>query len=75
MLRDLSAVQDDLLVKLLSGWMDNADSNSQEIDRGVSDSLEGKSIARSSAMKLPDLTIRERKAPCKHFFWKTFTAC
>ncbi|KAM4650538.1 somatostatin-2-like [Discoglossus pictus] len=73
--QELSAVQEDLLLKLLSGWVDNADSNSLEMDREISDPLESKMIPHSSSIKFPHVSIRERKAPCKHFFWKTFTAC
>ncbi|XP_075459219.1 somatostatin-2-like isoform X1 [Ascaphus truei] len=69
---ELGALQQDLL-KLLSGWMDSPDSNSLEMDREAS--VEDKLVPRSSSMKFPRLYPRERKAPCKNFFWKTFTMC
>ncbi|MEE6485203.1 hypothetical protein FKM82_014206 [Ascaphus truei] len=70
--QELGALQQDLL-KLLSGWMDSPDSNSLEMDREAS--VEDKLVPRSSSMKFPRLYPRERKAPCKNFFWKTFTMC
>ncbi|KAM4703414.1 cortistatin [Rhinophrynus dorsalis] len=73
--QDLSAIQEDLLLKLLSGWIDSTNSNSLELDRGDSDNWESKMIPRSSLIKFPYLSPRERKAPCKNFFWKTFTLC
>nr|DBA16548.1 TPA: hypothetical protein GDO54_003930 [Pyxicephalus adspersus] len=74
--QDLSAIQEDLLLKLLSGWTDSRESNSMEVERNVErnipDPLEPK---MAPSVKFPHLSLRERKAPCKHFFWKTFTMC
>ncbi|XP_073457473.1 somatostatin-2 [Aquarana catesbeiana] len=70
--QDLNAIQEDLLLKLLSGWTDSRESNLVEVERSVPDPPEPK-IAPS--VKFPRLSLRERKAPCKNFFWKTFTMC
>ncbi|XP_063292358.1 somatostatin-2-like [Pelobates fuscus] len=75
--QELSAMQEDLLLKLLSGWADTVESNSLEMDRGASDVVDNNVIPRSSSAKFPHILPREhdRKAPCKNFFWKTFTVC
>ncbi|KAM4014862.1 somatostatin-2-like [Anomaloglossus baeobatrachus] len=67
--QDLGKIQEDLLLKLLSGWTDSTESNSLEMERAAPDSLDSKLI--------PSLKFQrhERKAPCKNFFWKTFTLC
>ncbi|XP_040182869.1 somatostatin-2 isoform X1 [Rana temporaria] len=70
--QDLNAIQEDLLLKLLSGWTDSRESNLVEVERSVPDPPEPK-IAQP--VKFPRLSLRERKAPCKNFFWKTFTMC
>ncbi|XP_069804447.1 somatostatin-2-like [Dendropsophus ebraccatus] len=67
--QELGKMQEDLLLKLLSGWTDSAESNSQEMERAAADNLDAKLIP---SLKFPQ---RERKAPCKNFFWKTFTLC
>ncbi|XP_018414530.1 PREDICTED: somatostatin-2 [Nanorana parkeri] len=70
--QDLSAIQEDLLLKLLSGWTDSRESNLVEVERNAPEPLQPK-IA--PPVKFPRLSLRERKAPCKNFFWKTFTMC
>ncbi|XP_053307810.1 cortistatin [Spea bombifrons] len=69
--QDLGAMQKDLLLKLLSGLMDHP----PEADAEASDPVEPNAIPHSPSMKFPHLPPRERKAPCKNFFWKTFTVC
>ncbi|XP_069599205.1 cortistatin [Ranitomeya imitator] len=66
--QDLGKIQEDLLLKLLSGWTDSTENNSLEVERGAPDNLDTKLIP---SLKFP----RERKAPCKNFYWKTFTLC
>ncbi|KAM8927223.1 somatostatin-2-like [Pelodytes ibericus] len=73
--QELNVLQEELLLKLLSGWADNADSNSLETDRGASETNDNTVLHRALSVKLPHLSPRERKAPCKNFFWKTFTVC
>uniref|UniRef100_A0A8C5Q1C2 Somatostatin/Cortistatin C-terminal domain-containing protein n=1 Tax=Leptobrachium leishanense TaxID=445787 RepID=A0A8C5Q1C2_9ANUR len=73
--RELGTIQEDLLLKLLSGWAENVESNSLEMDREASDTAENNIIPRSPGAKYPHLPTRTRKAPCKNFFWKTFTVC
>ncbi|XP_044133520.1 somatostatin-2-like [Bufo gargarizans] len=67
--QDLGKIQEDLLLKLLSGWTDSTESNSLEMERAAPDNLDTKLIP---SVKFPQ---RERKAPCKNFYWKTFTIC
>ncbi|KAM9299262.1 cortistatin [Gastrophryne carolinensis] len=70
--QDLDAVQEDLLLKLLSGWTDSREGNSLEVGRNSPELPEDKSFLSS---RFPHLSLRERKATCKNFFWKTFTMC
>ncbi|XP_073441172.1 cortistatin [Dendrobates tinctorius] len=67
--QDLGKIQEELLLKLLSGWTDSTESNSLEMERAAPENLDTKLIP---SLKFPP---RERKAPCKNFFWKTFTLC
>ncbi|CAI9558746.1 unnamed protein product, partial [Staurois parvus] len=59
---DLNAIQEDLLLKLLSGWSDSRESNLVEVERNVPDPPEPK---MAPVVKFPRLSLRERKAPCK----------
>ncbi|KAG8568477.1 hypothetical protein GDO81_014016 [Engystomops pustulosus] len=67
--QELGKIQEDLLLKLLSGWTDSTESNSLELERAAPNNLDMKLIP---SVRFPQ---RERKAPCKNFFWKTFTMC
>ncbi|XP_042335521.1 somatostatin-2-like [Sceloporus undulatus] len=62
-----------LILKMLADLLDGAEaaafSDSEDL-------LENKLDEEPSALgRLSQFTQRDRKAPCKNFFWKTFTAC
>ncbi|KAJ1145251.1 hypothetical protein NDU88_011542 [Pleurodeles waltl] len=73
----LSQVQKDVLLKVLSGWLDGMESNLIGGDTTLSaDSEEPmEDQTRLAYGRSSQLASRDRKAPCKHFFWKTFTSC
>ncbi|CAL8369380.1 unnamed protein product [Lota lota] len=77
--RELSKERKELILKLVSGLLDGAsDSNmlpgepSSLLD--LEEPLESRLEERAVYNRL-SLPQRDRKAPCKNFFWKTFTSC
>ncbi|XP_068197627.1 somatostatin-1B-like [Antennarius striatus] len=77
--RDLSKERKDLILKLVSGLLDGAlDTNvlpgeaspSVDLEEPLESRLEERAVY--NRLSLPQ---RDRKAPCKNFFWKTFTSC
>ncbi|NXL21121.1 SMS2 protein, partial [Setophaga kirtlandii] len=73
--RERSTVHKDAILKMLAGLLDGGD------DVGSPAALpaveeEGKLEEERAALgRLAQLLQRDRKAPCKNFFWKTFTSC
>lgn len=60
----------DALLKMLAGLLESADVASPDLEE------EGKLEEERAALgRLAQLSQRDRKAPCKNFFWKTFTSC
>ncbi|XP_019478004.1 somatostatin-2 isoform X2 [Meleagris gallopavo] len=60
----------DALLKMLAGLLESADGASPDLEE------EGKLEEERAALgRLAQLSQRDRKAPCKNFFWKTFTSC
>lgn len=59
---------------MLAGLLDGVDAGreaaSPELDED--NKLEEE---RAALGRLAQLSQRDRKAPCKNFFWKTFTSC
>ncbi|CAL8323957.1 unnamed protein product [Merluccius merluccius] len=78
--RELSKERKELILKLVSGLLDGAaDSNMLpgepspallDLEEPLESRLEERAVY--NRLSLPQ---RDRKAPCKNFFWKTFTSC
>uniref|UniRef100_A0A8C6S688 Cortistatin n=1 Tax=Neogobius melanostomus TaxID=47308 RepID=A0A8C6S688_9GOBI len=77
--RELSKERKELILKLVSGLLDGAlDTNmlpgeaapSVDLEEPLESRLEERAVY--NRLSLPQ---RDRKAPCKNFFWKTFTSC
>ncbi|KAJ7306356.1 hypothetical protein JRQ81_009700 [Phrynocephalus forsythii] len=76
--KELTRARKDLILKMLADLLDGAEVSRRDTT-AFSDSedlpeskLEGEP---SELEQLSQITQRDRKAPCKNFFWKTFTAC
>jgi len=55
---------------MLAGLLESSDVASPDLEE------EGKLEEERAALgRLAQLSQRDRKAPCKNFFWKTFTSC
>ncbi|XP_037627611.1 cortistatin [Sebastes umbrosus] len=76
--RELSKERKELILKLVSGLLDGAlDTNALPEEAGpvdLEEPLESRLEERAVYNRL-SLPQRDRKAPCKNFFWKTFTSC
>jgi len=83
LLQELSKERKELILKLVSGLLDGGvagdDSNLLplgepapllELEEPLESRLEERAVY--NRLSLPQ---RDRKAPCKNFFWKTFTSC
>ncbi|XP_068771853.1 cortistatin isoform X1 [Struthio camelus] len=69
--REQTRVRKDALLKMLAGLLEGA-----EAGRQADLEEEGKLEEERAALgRLAQLSQRDRKAPCKNFFWKTFTSC
>lgn len=76
--QELSKERKELILKLVSGLLDGVDSNMLPGDAAPMDleePLESRLEERAVYNRLSQLPQRDRKAPCKNFFWKTFTSC
>uniref|UniRef100_A0A3Q3WSE2 Somatostatin/Cortistatin C-terminal domain-containing protein n=1 Tax=Mola mola TaxID=94237 RepID=A0A3Q3WSE2_MOLML len=77
-IHELSKERKELILKLLSGLLDGAlDTNMLPVEAAAVDleePLESRLEERAIYNRL-SLPQRDRKAPCKNFFWKTFTSC
>ncbi|KAJ8264984.1 hypothetical protein COCON_G00140830 [Conger conger] len=77
--RELSKERKEIILKLISGLLDGGDSNMLVGDGGapveLEEPLESRLEERAVYNRLSQLPQRDRKAPCKNFFWKTFTSC
>uniref|UniRef100_A0A3P8TK19 Somatostatin family member 7 n=1 Tax=Amphiprion percula TaxID=161767 RepID=A0A3P8TK19_AMPPE len=76
--RELSKERKELILKLVSGLLDGAlDTNmlpGESVSMDLEEPLESRLEERAVYNRL-SLPQRDRKAPCKNFFWKTFTSC
>ncbi|XP_056897085.1 somatostatin-1B-like [Takifugu flavidus] len=74
--RELSKERKELILKLVSGLLDGAlDTNMLPMETvDLEEPLESRLEERAVYNRL-SLPQRDRKAPCKNFFWKTFTSC
>ncbi|KAJ8388038.1 hypothetical protein AAFF_G00146560 [Aldrovandia affinis] len=77
--RELSKERKEIILKLISGLLDGGDSNLLVGDGAapgdMEEPLESRLEERAIYNRLSQLPQRDRKAPCKNFFWKTFTSC
>ncbi|CAB1329708.1 unnamed protein product [Coregonus sp. 'balchen'] len=78
--RELSKERKELILKLVSGLLEGATDTNMLPGEGVSpvdleEPLESRLEERAVYNRLSQLPQRDRKAPCKNFFWKTFTSC
>ncbi|NXP86393.1 SMS2 protein, partial [Passerina amoena] len=69
--RERSTVHKDVILKMLAGLLDGVDVGSEAALEGVEE--QGRLEEERAA--LAQLPQRDRKVPCKNFFWKTFTSC
>lgn len=74
--QELSKERKELMLKLVSGLLDGAlDTNMLPVEAvDLEEPLESRLEERAVYNRL-SLPQRDRKAPCKNFFWKTFTSC
>ncbi|XP_063063704.1 cortistatin [Engraulis encrasicolus] len=76
---ELNTERKELILKLVSGLLDGVDTNmlpaadAAPLER--EEPLESRLEQRAVYNRLSQLPQRDRKAPCKNFFWKTFTSC
>ncbi|KAM4570527.1 somatostatin-1B-like [Fundulus diaphanus] len=76
--RELSKERKELILKLVSGLLDGAldtnmlpgEAGPMDLEEPLASRLEERAVY--NRLSLPQ---RDRKAPCKNFFWKTFTSC
>ncbi|NXY52658.1 SMS2 protein, partial [Callaeas wilsoni] len=72
--RERSTVRKDIILKMLAGVLDSVDVGREA---AFSDAEEEGKLEEERAVlgRLAQLSQRDRKVPCKNFFWKTFTSC
>ncbi|XP_077469044.1 cortistatin isoform X2 [Stigmatopora argus] len=76
--QDLSKQSKELILKLVSSLLEGAldtnmipeETSPDELEEPLEARLEERAVY--NRLSLPQ---RDRKAPCKNFFWKTFTSC
>ncbi|XP_026092349.1 somatostatin-1B [Carassius auratus] len=78
--RELSKERKELILKLISGLLDGVDNSVLDgeiapVPFDAEEPLESRLEERAVYNRLSQLPQRDRKAPCKNFFWKTFTSC
>uniref|UniRef100_A0A3Q2D5N7 Somatostatin family member 7 n=1 Tax=Cyprinodon variegatus TaxID=28743 RepID=A0A3Q2D5N7_CYPVA len=77
-IHELSKERKELILKLVSSLLDGAlDTNmlpGESAPEDFEEPLESRLEERAVYNRL-SLPQRDRKAPCKNFFWKTFTSC
>lgn len=77
--QELSKERKELILKLVSSLLDSAlESNMLPGEESPAVDLEGPLESRLEERAVYNrlsLPQRDRKAPCKNFFWKTFTSC
>lgn len=73
-LQEQSTVRKDAILKMLAGLLDSMDVGREVASPDMEE--EGKLEEERAVLgRLAQLSQRDRKAPCKNFFWKTFTSC
>ncbi|NWZ86199.1 cortistatin [Poecile atricapillus] len=71
--REQSTLRKDVILKMLAGLLDGTNVGREAAFPDVEE--EGKLEEQALLGRLSQLSQRDRKAPCKNFFWKTFTSC
>ncbi|OWK55761.1 Somatostatin-2 [Lonchura striata] len=69
--REQSTVRKDVVLKMLAGLLGSVDAGAEAAIPAVQE----KAKLEEEQAALAQLSQRDRKAPCKNFFWKTFTSC
>ncbi|NWI66106.1 SMS2 protein, partial [Todus mexicanus] len=72
--REQSTAQKDAILKMLAGVLDMVDVG-RDVAAPYLEEDNKLEEERSLLGRLVQLPQRDRKAPCKNFFWKTFTSC
>ncbi|KFQ23360.1 PREDICTED: cortistatin [Merops nubicus] len=72
--REQSTVRKDAILKMLAGLLDGVDVGREA---AAPDMAEESKLEEERAVlgRLVQLSQRDRKAPCKNFFWNTFPSC
>ncbi|KAM3824040.1 somatostatin-2-like [Vipera latastei] len=76
--RDQPKAQKLLALKMLAGLLNGADANrDDDAARPDFEDLLERKVREDSGMmsQSPHVGPRDRKAPCKNFFWKTYSTC
>ncbi|NXH84472.1 SMS2 protein, partial [Edolisoma coerulescens] len=73
--RERSTVRKDTILKMLAGLLDSVDVGREAASPDVEEEGKLEGGERAVLGRLAQLSQRDRKAPCKNFFWKTFTSC
>lgn len=72
--QEQSTVRKDAILKMLAGLLDSVDVGREVASPDVEEA--GKLEEERAVLgHIAQLSQRDRKAPCKNFFWKTFTSC
>ncbi|XP_030393699.1 LOW QUALITY PROTEIN: somatostatin-2-like [Gopherus evgoodei] len=73
--REQTKARKEMILKMLVGLLDGMDTGREAASTDFEE-LESKLEEERLALgQLAQLSQRDRKAPCKNFFWKTFTSC
>ncbi|XP_074831991.1 cortistatin [Carettochelys insculpta] len=74
--REQTKARKDMILKMLVSLLDGVDMGHEAASPDFEEPLENKLEEERLALgRLTQLSQRDRKAPCKNFFWKTFTSC
>ncbi|NXR10676.1 SMS2 protein, partial [Semnornis frantzii] len=72
--REQNAARKEVILKMLAGLLDSVDTG-REVASPPAEEENKLEEERAVLGRLAQLSQRDRKAPCKNFFWKTFTSC
>lgn len=67
-----------MILKMVSSLLDGVDNNmlaGDLVPLEEEEPIDSRLEERAVYNRLAQLPQRDRKAPCKNFFWKTFTSC
>lgn len=76
--QELNKERKELILKLVSSLLEGGDNSvlaGDLISVDEEEPIESRLEERAVYNRLAQLPQRDRKAPCKNFFWKTFTSC